>query len=224
MNKRKILTSITKSILSLVLVAGVSACCTLNTYATDGPVSVEIVELVDDGSGNYTIWQDIVSTMPGYTHSAIPRVRNSGDIDITAKLCLSESATDSTNTAIAVPANAFEIIINPAWSLDDANSSNPSDPAASNCYIHNSLLAPGELTEPLFTEVTLSNAIDNTHQHATFSLHLTAIGIGDIPEEPDTGFFSSLSNATPTIAAILIALTVATIIYSIFLRTRKRSH
>ena len=38
-----------------------------------GPVDIEIVEVVDDGSGGFSPWQDITSAMPGETYSAIPR-------------------------------------------------------------------------------------------------------------------------------------------------------
>lgn len=194
----------------------------------EGPVDISIVELVDDGGGTYRPWEDITGAMPGETYSAIPRVQNNGPATVSVRMCLSESATSPTGESLSLPAHTFELDINSHWVVDDASGANATDPAAGNCYKYDSALVTGALTEPLFTAVTLSPALRNEHQGATFSLHLEAIAVEDSqdspsspvepssqPGRPDTGAATATEsfNAANTIlyalgAAALIVLAI----------------
>lgn len=149
----------------------------------EGPININILQVVDEETGEE--WQDIVGAMPGATYPSIPRVKNRGSVPVEVRMCLSESATNAGGETIAVPAKAFEININENWTLDNEGETNVLDPAAGNCYKHNVVIEPGAVTEPLFTEVALSAAFENEHKNATFSLHLEAEAIGDLPVEPD---------------------------------------
>lgn len=160
-----------------------------------GPVDIQIIELVDDGSGGYKAWEDITDAMPGMTYSAIPRVRNNGGVVVSVKMCLSESAVDSGGGVIALPANTFQIEIGPHWMLE-SGSADAGDPASGNCYNYDSEVPAGEITEPLFNEVTLNGELGNEYRNSTFSLHLEVDAMGEeeeddgggvIPTEPDTG-------------------------------------
>lgn len=160
----------------------------------EGPIDIEIIEMVDDGAGGYKPWKDIINAMPGETHSAIPRVKNNSTVPVEVWMCLSESVISSAGEAVVAPSRAFEIEINENWVLDEVVDA--SDPAAGNCYKYGSMVEAGAMTEPLFYEVTLSTAFENEHMNATFNLHLDARaqdGNSDdtsgptVPDSPNTG-------------------------------------
>lgn len=183
----------------------------LSVFA-EGSVDISIVEKVDDGSGGYKDWEDIVGAMPGEVYSAIPQVQNDGSVPVSVRMCLSESATNADGGTISLPANTFGIEINEAWGLDNEGVTDVSDPASGNCYKYNSLLEVGDMTKPVFEEVGLSSALGNDYQGATFNLHLEATAgdgkpddpVGpvnpDVPGNPDTG----TTNAPGLDAALVI--------------------
>ncbi|MBQ3470748.1 hypothetical protein IJH23_03555 [Candidatus Saccharibacteria bacterium] len=151
-----------------------------------GPVDIEIVEVVDDGSGVLKPWEDIVGAMPGESYSAIPRVKNNGEVEVSVKMCLSQSATDGAGNSIMLPNNTFGILVNESWTLESSET-DAVNPATGNCYIYNSKLEVGEVTEPLFTEVSLSSEFGNEYRNNTFSLHLEAEARdGEAPEPTPT--------------------------------------
>ena len=154
----------------------------------EGPVDISIVEMVDDGSGNLKPWQDITNAMPGMTYSAIPRVKNDGSMSVKVRMCLSESATNAVGGSIALPVNTFGIDIDEHWILDNEGAMDAVDPAAGNCYKYDSMLEVGDVTEPLFREVTLSSRLGNEYENSTFNLHLSAEAAEDLPEpvNPDS--------------------------------------
>lgn len=170
----------------------------------ESPVDIEIVEKVDDGEGGYKPWEDITDAMPGMTYSAIPQIKNNGTLEARVAVCISGTAEKSDGSSASLPTNSFLITIGSHWLLNADSSSDVSDPASGNCYDYDSLLQPGEMTEPVFTEVTLSGEIGNELKNSTIGLHLEATAINDddeptpIPEptpEPDSG--SSTNPSSP---------------------------
>ena len=174
---------ITTGLLSSAL-AGSFVCCPV---FAEGEADISIVELMDDGSGELRPWEDIVNAMPGETYSAIPRVRNDGSEPLKIKMCLSESSISTTGEPIALPPNTFGITINQHWNAE--NDGDTSDPASGNCYNYESKVNPGNITEPLFSEVSLSGELGNDFQGNTFSLHLDAYAEteDESEEEPSDG-------------------------------------
>ena len=186
----------------------------------EGPVDVTIVEKGDDGSGGIiSEWQDITGAMPGMTYNAVPQVRNDGTITVPVTMCLTESGKDREGNDIELAPRTFQIDINDDdWTKISGNDSGGA--VASPilvCYKHNTELAPGELTEPLFHEVYLSEELGNAHQNATFTLHLDAYAREDAPEddptvvtpeEPDTGVFTN-SEPLTTGGYVVLSLGVA---------------
>ena len=174
---------ITTGLLSSAL-AGSFVCCPV---FAEGKADISIVELMDDGSGELRPWEDIVNAMPGETYSAIPRVRNDGTESVKIKMCLSESSVSSTGEPIALPPNTFGITINEHWNAE--NDGDTSDPASGNCYNYESKVNPGDITEPLFSEVSLNGELGNDFQGNTFSLHLDAYAEteDESQEEPSEG-------------------------------------
>ena len=168
---------------SVLLTGTVGSFVSVPVFA-NGPVDISIVELVEDGSGGYKYWEDITDAMPGMTYSAIPRVRNDGSVPVFVQMCLSESAVDGDGGVINLLSNTFEIDVNGGWSLNTGGSGNVMDPASGNCYDYATKLGVGDVTEPLFTSVTLSREIDNEHSGSTFRLHLIASAWENEDTEP----------------------------------------
>ena len=171
-----------------VLLAGMVGGFVSVPVFANGPVDISIVELVEDGSGGYKYWEDITGAMPGETYSAIPQIKNDGSEPVSVTVCISESATNNLGESISLPANTFGININSNWTIDNERATNPSDPASGNCYKYNSELAVGDMTEPLFMEITLSSELGNEYGNSTFNLRLEAEAVGESgsDSEPDS--------------------------------------
>lgn len=173
-----------------VLVLSIVSGFVCSPVFAEGLVDIDIVEMADDGTGNYIPWTDIVGAMPGEVYSAIPRVKNNGETAVIVKMCLSQSATDGGGESIALPNNTFGILVNESWTLESSET-DAVNPATGNCYIYNSELEVGEVTEPLFTEVSLSSELGNEYENSTFSLHLEA-------EATDSEEFTPEPTPTPS--------------------------
>jgi len=186
------------SVVSVVALMGSFVC---SPVFADGPVNISIVEVADDGNENLNLWEDITGAMPGETYSAIPRVKNDGELPVSVRMCLSESATDAGGGTINLIPNTFGIEINEHWVLDAEASMDAGDPAVGNCYNYDSEVAVGAVTEPIFTEVTLSSALGNEYKNATFNLHLVADAIGDKQDEPDEPVKPDVTPSNPDTGA-----------------------
>lgn len=190
----------------------------------EGPVDITIVEKGDDGSGGIiSEWQDIAGAMPGMTYNAVPQVRNDGTITVPVTMCLTESGKDGEGKDIVLDPKTFQIDINDGhWTkMSGEDSGGAVASPILVCYKHNTELAPGELTEPLFHEVHLSEELGNEHQNATFTLHLDAYAGEDVseddptvvtPEEPDTGAFT---NSEPLTVGGYVVLSLGAVILTI---------
>lgn len=224
MGRKNLLITVT-SIISLVISGGFIS----SPVFAENPVDIEIVEIADDGSGNYVPFQDITNALPGETYSLIPQVLSHSETDISIRVCLNESGQDSSGNPISIPNDTFIININSHWLPD----------SEANCYKYDSSLNPESLTSPIFEEVTINNAINNEYQNATFNLHIYAEGITgepdsqdepsepdeqskesssnitppSTPSSPDTGFYTFISSALPTISIIAALIMVGTLIF-----------
>ena len=198
----------------------------------EGPVDITVVEKGDDGSGGIiSEWQDITGAMPGMTYNAVPQVRNDGTITVPVTMCLTESGMDEVGNVIELDAGTFQIDINNEhWvkiSGEDSGGAVASPILV--CYKYNTELAPGELTEPLFHEMYLSEELGNKHQNATFTLHLDAYAGEDYPddpvtpEKPDTGGFTN-SEPLTTGGYVLLSLGMVTLLTMIVYLLQKRLH
>ena len=154
----------------------------------EGPVDISIVEKVNDGTGNYKDWEDITDAMPGMSYSAIPQVKNNGTISVPVTMCITESGVDEVGNVAELDEGTFRININDTYwtrvSGEDSGGTVTSPIVV--CYKYNSELAVGEITEPLFYEVYLSERLGNEHQNATFNLHLEAYAGEEVPVDSET--------------------------------------
>ena len=217
--KRELLYASVAGVLSLTLT---SQFVCFPVFA-EGAVDISIVELVDDGSGGYKPWEDITGAMPGMTDNAVPQVRNDGTITVPVTMCLTESGKDGEGKDIVLDPKTFQIDINDGhWTkVSGEDSGGVVASPILVCYKHSTELAPGELTEPLFHEVYLSEELGNEHQNATFTLHLDAYAGEDVPEddptvvtpeEPDTGAFT---NSEPLTVGGYVVLSLGAVILTI---------
>ena len=175
-----------KELISLTAIGVLAANFVAFPVFAEGPVNISIVEKVDNGDGTYKDWEDITGAMPGMTYSAIPQVKNNGMVPVSVRMCLSESATNASGELISLPANTFGITIDGNWILDNEGVANAADPASGNCYKYNSMVEVGAMTEPIFSEVTLSAELGNEYENSTFNLHLEAEAAGDESDNPDS--------------------------------------
>lgn len=158
-----------------------------SVFAESGPVDISIVEVVDDGSGELKAWEDITGTMPGVTYSAIPRIKNDGSMAVEVMMCLFESAVNADKEPMGLFMDAFEANINEHWMPENMVITQLPGYDLIGCYKYDTVLGSGEMTEPVFTEVTLNSELGNEYENSTFSLHLDAVAVGDLPDKPDTG-------------------------------------
>lgn len=208
------------SVVSAVALMGSFVC---SPVFAEGPVNISIVEMVDDEIGGYKVWEDITDAMPGMNYSAIPQVKNNGTISVPVTMCLTESGKDGEGNDIELDPKTFQIDINDShWTkVSGEDSGGVVASPILVCYKHSTELAPGELTEPLFHEVHLSEELGNGHQDATFTLHLEAYAGEDVPEddptvvtpeEPDTGAFT---NSEPLTVGGYVVLSLGAVILTI---------
>ena len=200
-----------------------------SVLAANNPANIELIEVVDDGSGGYKPWEDVTGAMPGMTYSAIPRVMNAGTVPTEVQICLSESVTGPNGELIAPSSDVFELNISESWTLSDK------DTATRHCYYYDWIIEPSEMTEPLFTEITLSSALGNQYRNSTFSLHLEALSRGDNfpipdssdsdnPSSPDTGTAfrsASLTTAGFVTLSFGVSLLIGMILY-LFIHRRSK--
>lgn len=200
MTKRNILSAVVCGV--ALIISGLVSVPVL----AEGPVDIQIVEMGDDGVGNLIEeWQDITGAMPGTTYNAVPRIQNKGTVVASVRMCLAESGVDATGNVIELDEGTFAIDVNDEyWTLDagEDDGGSVSSPIAV-CYKYNTELSAGSVTEPLFSEVTLSSELGNEHKNATFNLHLYAEAVGEkldesevIPANPDTGANTNLEPLT----------------------------
>lgn len=177
-------------------------------FAEEGPADIEIVEVIDDSTGE--VWHDITDAMPGEVYGAIPRVKNNGSVDVNVRMCISRSGNNRAGEAIEVTNEHISVNLEPGWTKEEG----------AECYDYDSVLAVGESTAPLFSSISINN-LGNEHQGATFSLHLDAFAVGGSPDEesgetggpssPDTGAANG-SEALTRPAAIGLAVGAAILI------------
>ena len=231
MAKKSIFGICAASALTVGFVGGFMGC----PVFAEGPVDISIVEKVNDGTGNYKDWEDITDAMPGMNYSAIPQVKNNGTMAVPVTMCITESGMDEVGNVIELDAGTFQIDINDEhWvKISGEDSGGTVSSPIVVCYKYNSELAVGEITEPLFYEVYLSERLGNEHHNATFRLHLDAYAGEEkpvdeetegseevLPNNPNTGEFTNSEPLTTT-GYVFLSLGAVTLIGMIIYMLQK---
>ena len=166
--------------------AGASTLVCFPVYAEAG-AKISIIEQVEDGSGGYKPWKDITGAMPGESYSAIPQVKNNSSAAAEVAMCVSGSVKNAAGVVAELPAGAFEIDIDEHWILDGTIATDVVGLESADCYRYESAVKAGEMTEPIFTEVTLSKKLGNEYKNSVFSLYLQAFLIGEPSDDGPGG-------------------------------------
>ena len=173
MAQRRTTLTISLLVILLALVAGgTSAYFTFSSRAhniiTTSGIAIELIEDTDRTGvdGRAIPFTNIEGALPGDVISKIPKVKNVDDGAVYVRISAQASAKIASGEQRAVDLELFELDINTtAWTLKDG------------FYYYKQKLNAGEITEPLFTTVTLSRKINDAFQDATFALEINASAV-----------------------------------------------
>lgn len=125
---------------------------TATNVITAGDVKIELQELSVAG-GEPHKFQNVMGVYPGTDVSKIVQVKNIGGQDVWVRIALDKKIDLGENTDITADASLVTYNINTDdWSFSDGY------------YYYNEMLKSGEVTTPLFTEVTFSPNMGNAYQ------------------------------------------------------------
>ena len=138
---------------------------THNIITTSG-VAVEIIETTDavDDNGEPVPFQNIANAVPGETYSKIPTVKNIDDGSAWLRIHIVRTADLTNGNTVAVDDDVLELDINTQYWLTNGDG----------YYYYYRALDSGQITEPLFTVVTIKDNLQNEYNGATFNLKLVA--------------------------------------------------
>ena len=116
-----------------------------------------------------------VRVMPGNTVTKSVAVRNTGAIDMFLRMTvdvvfqLSEEYKDA-----SVDPTLVDFVINDTYWIEDDG-----------YYYYKEAISHGEITEPLFTEITFSGDMDNTYTNSTITFQIKAYAVQSNGNEGD---------------------------------------
>ena len=158
------------SLLAVAMVGGTSAFFTAserthNIITTSG-VAIELIENTNQTGvdGRPVPFTNISNAHAGDTYSKIPQVKNIDEGSVWVRVKVAKGATINGSTEVAVSDNSISADFNTQDWLDGGDG----------YYYYSHVLEAGEITEPLFTEVTLADSLSDIYNGATFSLTLQA--------------------------------------------------
>ena len=170
--KKKVLLLATLAIFTSVIATGTLAYFNAEDIAhnviTSGNVKVELVETSKkDANSDPVPFEDVDGVMPGQAVSKIVQVENTGESDAYVRIKVEkEISLKPGNTA---PSNYTPILIDYATGTEATAWTKSGD-----YYYYNSPLEPGELTEPLFTEVFFKENMGNEYQNCKVEIDVSA--------------------------------------------------
>lgn len=166
MKRRLLAILLAAALIALVAVLAVGS----YAYYTHEDTAVNVIttpgldiELIEKTASGEDFPAEGVYVMPGDTVSKIVTVENKGDSPCFVRVALEKGINDELLDA----EGCLEIDINTNdWTYKDG------------FYYYNSILAPGETTAPLFTEVQIvGRAVDNKYMNKEFNLTVKAYAV-----------------------------------------------
>ena len=156
--------------LSLTVAVGVLGSMTYFTggarttnVITTGGVSIELLELSDSGNGIFDIFRNKTGVMPGTSVSKIVQVRNTGASDAYVRVKVDKTITLDEDRKEKGSGQPDTDLIEMDYNLDDWEL-RESENGGDGYYYYGKALAPGETTEPLFTEASFDSSMGNMYQ------------------------------------------------------------
>ena len=173
MSKKQKLLLISLILLTIAMVGGTSAFFVTssrahNVITTDG-VSIDLIESTDQVGvdGRPIPFTNIDNAMPGDTYSKIPQVKNTDHGEVWVRIRIANSAKKADGTTVMLPSGAITANYNTRNWLDGSDG----------YYYYYRALRAGEITEPLFTKVSLAEDLASTFAGASFSIDISAQGV-----------------------------------------------
>ena len=168
--KRKIAFLAVLTICCVIISSGTLAYFTdsvqVHNIITSGEVDITLVETTTDKldeNGHPTKFENVSGVMPGMTISKIAQVSNVGESDAYVRVAVQKIITLAPGTAGTPDERLIGIDFNTTeWTYKDG------------FYYYNEVLKPGELTVPLFTEVTFHTSMDNLYQGSSVGIDVAA--------------------------------------------------
>lgn len=166
--QRKFLTFGLLFILLGILSFGTIAYFTDNEVATNvitaGNIDITLVEKKAISGEIYSVpFEEIIGVMPGEEYSKETFVINSGDYAAYVRVSVEVLFTLNNGIPISTTENPIEINYNTTnWTFKDG------------FYYYNTVLEPGEFTEPLFTTVTFVDKMDNSFSNSKGNVKVLA--------------------------------------------------
>lgn len=136
---------------------------TAHNVITSGGVDIRLIEKADTGSG-LVDFKDVDGVMPGVTVSKIVQVENTGVSEAWVRVSLVKAFK------LVDPAPGFQA--DPELLVLNIDTKNWTEKGG--YYYYNTALAPGEITEPLFTTVTFDPKMGNEYQNSKASIDVAA--------------------------------------------------
>ncbi len=161
--KRKILLLSVLAICIATLAGGTLAYFTAEGKAhnviTTGGVDIAVQEWADEEK---TVpFEDLTDVMPNATVTKIAEIKNTGASDAWVRVTLKKEI--KLQGAGTPDANLVQLKLNTTdWTEKDG------------CYYYKTALKPGQVTAPIFTAVTFSDAMGNEYQNATATVDVFA--------------------------------------------------
>ncbi len=166
--KKKILVCACVAICLSIVAYGTTAYFTHEDTATNvitaGKVKIDLQEwAIPEEGGEPVPFEDAVDVMPGMEVSKIVQIKNIGEQAAWVRIALGKTI---------VLADGIEGEADLSLISCDLNTKNWTE--KDGCYYYNTMLNPGETTEPLFTKVIFSEEMGNLYQHSKAVIEVTA--------------------------------------------------
>lgn len=136
---------------------------TATNVITAGNIKIALNEWSESESGEKTPFKDVFDVMPGEAVSKIVEVENVGGQNAWIRIKLDKSLflADGVEGEIDLSLVSYDIDTE-NWTEKDGY------------YYYNHILAPGETTAPLFTQVLFSKNMSNLYQNSQALIKVTA--------------------------------------------------
>lgn len=134
---------------------------------TSGKVNIDLIETTINEDGTESPFEDLIGIMPGTSVSKVVQVTNIGDasayirIAVDKDILLASGGDDDVNLEL-ISINYNLGSDKDEWTFKEGY------------YYYNSPIKAGDITKPLFTEVTFDKTMGNMYQEATTEIDVKA--------------------------------------------------
>ena len=134
---------------------------------TSGKVDISLVETKVNEDGNEEPFEDLIGIMPGTSVSKVVQVTNTGDAAAYIRIAVDKKIILASGNDDEVDMSLISINYNIGSNEDQWT-------YKEGYYYYNSPIKAGDITKPLFTEVTFDKTMGNKYQEATTEIDVKA--------------------------------------------------